>query len=70
MRGRCRRRRSWSRYGDTQIAIAYDLDDAALQRDLGPMPRTPLVEGIRADAGRIFRQLQAEGRLDTADLDP
>src|SRR5262249_10940005 len=31
-------------YGGRQIPIAYDLADAALQRDLGPMPRTPLVE--------------------------
>jgi nucleoside-diphosphate-sugar epimerase len=55
-------------FGDKQIPIAYDLDDAALQRDLGPMPVTPLVEGIRQTLGMI-RQLQKEGRLDTADLD-
>jgi nucleoside-diphosphate-sugar epimerase len=34
-------------YGDRQIGIAYDLDDSALERDLGPMPKTPLREGIR-----------------------
>lgn len=55
-------------YGDRQIAIAYDLDDAALQRDLGPMPKTPLKEGIRQTL-ELFRQLASEGRLDTADLD-
>src|SRR2546421_22462 len=44
-------------YGDRQIAIAYDLDDAALQKDLGPMPRTPLEEGIRQTL-EMFRQLQ------------
>jgi UDP-glucose 4-epimerase len=55
-------------YGERQISIAYDLDDAALQHDLGPMPRTPLEEGIRHTLDH-FRQLQAEGRLDTADLD-
>jgi nucleoside-diphosphate-sugar epimerase len=55
-------------YGERQIAIAYDLDDSALQRDLGPMPRTPLVEGIR-QTFEMFRKLQREGRLDTADLD-
>jgi nucleoside-diphosphate-sugar epimerase len=55
-------------YGDRQIAIAYDLDDSALERDLGPMPRTPLVEGIRRTLEH-FRKLRAEGRLDTADLD-
>lgn len=55
-------------YGEKQIPIAYNLDDTALQDDLGPMPCTPLVEGIghTLDA---FRKLHAEGRLDTADLD-
>jgi nucleoside-diphosphate-sugar epimerase len=55
-------------FGERQIAIAYDLDDSALQRDLGPMPITPLVEGIRLTLDR-FRKLNAEGRLDTVDLD-
>jgi nucleoside-diphosphate-sugar epimerase len=55
-------------YGEKQIPIAYDLSDAALQRDLGPMPRTPLVEGIRQTL-ELFRRLNAEGRLDTADLE-
>ncbi len=55
-------------FGERQIAIAYDLDDSALQKDLGPLPRTPLVEGIR-QTYRLFQQLHAEGRLDTADLD-
>src|SRR5947209_18499599 len=44
-------------YGERQIAIAFDLDDAALQRDLGPMPRMPLQEGIRQTLER-FRALQ------------
>jgi nucleoside-diphosphate-sugar epimerase len=55
-------------FGERQIAIAYDLDDAALQRDLGPIPKTPLVEGIRRTLEQ-FRRLHSEGRLDTADLD-
>jgi UDP-glucose 4-epimerase len=55
-------------FGERQIAIAYDLDDAALQRDLGPMPRTSLVDGIRQTLA-MFRKLQSEGRLDTVDLD-
>jgi nucleoside-diphosphate-sugar epimerase len=55
-------------YGERQIAIAYDLDDAALQRDLGPLPSTPLEEGIRRTL-TLFRQLQAEGRLETYDLE-
>lgn len=55
-------------YGDRQIGIAYDLSDEALQRDLGPLPKTPLVEGIRQTL-TLFRQLHAQGRLDTSDLD-
>ena len=55
-------------HGDRQIAIAYDLADDALQRDLGPMPRTPLVDGIR-HTYEHFRQLQGAVRLDTSDLD-
>jgi nucleoside-diphosphate-sugar epimerase len=55
-------------HGDRQIAIAYDLDDAALQRDLGPMPLSPLEDGIRMTL-TIFRKLRAEDRLDTSDLD-
>jgi len=54
-------------YGKKQIPIAYDLDDSALQRDLGPMPRTPLIEGIRQTLEQ-FRRLHAESRLDIADL--
>jgi len=55
-------------FGDRQIAIAFDLSDDALQRDLGPMPCTPLEEGIRR-ALEQFRRLRSEGRLDTSDLD-
>lgn len=55
-------------HGDRQLAIAYDLDDSALQRDLGPMPLTPLEQGI-SETLMIFRQLKAEGRLDTSELD-
>jgi len=55
-------------HGDRQIPIAYNLDDAALQRDLGPLTKIPLVEGIRKTL-EMFRRLQAEGRLDTADID-
>ncbi len=54
-------------YGDRQIAIAYDLDDAALQRDVGPIPKTPLIEGIRRTLA-LFKQLQSEGRLDSSDI--
>jgi len=54
--------------GSTQIAIAYDLSDDALQRDLGPMPRTSLRDGIEHTVA-IFRELHQQGRLDTADLE-
>jgi nucleoside-diphosphate-sugar epimerase len=55
-------------FGDKQIPIAYDLDDSALQRDLGPLPCMPLVEGVRRTYD-LFRKLHAEGRLDTRDVD-
>src|SRR5207249_23632 len=55
-------------FGKTQIAIAYDLSDAGIERDVGPMPKTSLEDGIRETVS-IFRQLQAEGRLDTSDLE-
>jgi nucleoside-diphosphate-sugar epimerase len=55
-------------YGERQIPIAYNLDDSALQRDLGPMPRTSLREGIRRTMEH-FRNLHAQGKLDTADLE-
>jgi nucleoside-diphosphate-sugar epimerase len=55
-------------FGERQLAIAYDLDDAALQRELGPMPLTLLEDGIRQTL-QMFRQLNNEGRLDVSDLD-
>lgn len=54
-------------YGERQIPIAYDLDDDGLQRDLGPIRKTPLVEGIKKALG-MFRDLARQGRLDTSDL--
>src|SRR6266436_3342989 len=50
-------------FGDRQIAIAYDLDDSSLRQDLGPMPLTPLEDGIRRTLDQ-FRKLKGEGRLD------
>ena len=49
------------------LPIAADLDDSALQRDLGGVPRTPLEEGIRETAA-IFERLRGAGALDTQDL--
>jgi nucleoside-diphosphate-sugar epimerase len=54
--------------GTTQIAIAYDLSDAGIERDLGPLPKTPLEAGIRETVA-IFRQQIKEGRFDASDLD-
>ena len=54
-------------FGDRQIAIAYDLDDFALQRDFGSISRTSLTNGIRQTL-TLFRQLHSEDKLDTADL--
>jgi nucleoside-diphosphate-sugar epimerase len=55
-------------HGDRQLAIAYDLNDAALLHDIGPLPKTPLEDGIRHTLD-LFRRLAKEGRLDTSDLD-
>ena len=52
-------------FGTQQLPIAYNLDDSALQRDLGPMPCTPLEEGVRRTLEQ-FRRLHSEGRLDTS----
>ncbi len=54
--------------GTTQIAIAYDLSDAGIERDLGKLPKTSLEAGIRETVS-IFRHHIAEGRLDSSDLD-
>jgi len=50
------------------LPIAYDLDDGALVRDLGDVPRTPLDQGIRETVA-IFQRLHHTGRLDTSDLE-
>jgi nucleoside-diphosphate-sugar epimerase len=55
-------------YGERQLGIAYDLDDGAFQHDLGPLPATPLADGIRQTLA-MFRELKDAGRLDTSDLE-
>lgn len=50
------------------IPIAFDFDDAALVRDIGAIPRTPLEDGIRETA-EIFSRLLSENQLDIADLE-
>jgi nucleoside-diphosphate-sugar epimerase len=54
-------------HGDRQLPIAADLDDSRLQACLGPIPTTPLREGI-AETYRRFRALHEQGRLDISDL--
>ncbi len=55
-------------YGEQQITIAYDLSDATLQQDIGPIRTTSLAEGIRRTYEQ-FRRLFAGGQLDTSDLE-
>jgi nucleoside-diphosphate-sugar epimerase len=54
-------------HGDRQLPIAADLDDSRLQASLGPIPTTPLRDGI-AETFRRFSALRDEGRLDLSDL--
>jgi nucleoside-diphosphate-sugar epimerase len=54
-------------HGDRQLPIAPDLDDHRLESRLGPIPRTPLREGI-ALTYRRFVELRDQGRLDASDL--
>jgi hypothetical protein len=54
-------------HGDRQLPIAPDLDGERLERTLGPMPRTPLREGI-AETYRRFTALRDRGQLDLTDL--
>jgi nucleoside-diphosphate-sugar epimerase len=53
-------------HGDRQLPIAPDLDDGRLQERLGPIPRTPLRDGI-AETYRRFVALHRDGRLDESD---
>lgn len=54
-------------HGDRQLPIAPDLDDSRLDARLGPLPRTPLREGV-AETYRRFSALHETGRLDLSDL--
>ena len=54
-------------HGDRQLPIAPDLDDSRLQSALGPLPATPLRDGI-AETYRRFVALGEGGRLDLSDL--
>jgi nucleoside-diphosphate-sugar epimerase len=54
-------------HGDRQLPIAADLDDARLQACLGPIERTPLLDGI-AETYRRFVELREQGLLDASEL--
>lgn len=54
-------------FGDRQLPIAPDLDDARLEAAFGPIPRTTLRDGV-AETFRHFAELQASGKLDLSDL--
>jgi nucleoside-diphosphate-sugar epimerase len=55
-------------FDDAPLAIPSEFDDAAAREALGPLPATPLAEGVRATIER-FEELRREGRLDTGELD-
>ncbi len=52
---------------DQSVPVAGAFDDRAFQRDVGPVPRTPLRDGVRLTIERFERLLRA-GRLDTREL--
>jgi len=54
-------------HGDRQLPIAPDLDEDRLQRHLGPIPRTSLLDGI-AETYNRFIALRDRGHLDLSDL--
>jgi len=55
-------------YADEPLAIPSAMDDAALRTVLGPVPATPLAEGVSTTMA-LFAELHEQGNLDTSDLD-
>jgi len=53
---------------DEPLAIPAKMDDSAIREALGVLPSTTLTDGVNSTIAR-FAELQAEGRLDTSDLD-
>jgi nucleoside-diphosphate-sugar epimerase len=53
---------------ETPLAIPSEFDDTAIRAALGPLPSTPLADGVRETMER-FDELRREGRLDTSDLE-
>lgn len=56
-------------HDEAPLPIAPALDESGFQRDLGPLPRTPLRDGVRETIAR-FERLLREGRLDARELNP
>ncbi|HMP17480.1 MAG TPA: SDR family oxidoreductase [Gemmatales bacterium] len=54
-------------YGNTPLPVAYDFLDSGLQKEFGPLPLTPLLEGFEA-TWKQFQKLHSLGRLDLSDL--
>ncbi len=52
---------------DLNLPIAPDLDDRAIQEDVGEIPYTPLDDGIR-ETWEVFSRHHAAGTLSTDDL--
>jgi nucleoside-diphosphate-sugar epimerase len=55
-------------HAESPLPIPPHLDDAAIRAALGPLPVTPLAEGVRETMER-FAALYRQGRLDVGDLD-
>ena len=55
-------------FGGPPIPIAAALDDAAIRREIGQLPSTPLEVGI-SETMRLFAALRAADRLDTSDIE-
>ena len=54
-------------YGGPPLPIAPALDDTAITRAIGELPRTPLAVGIKETMNK-FAELRDAGRLDVSDL--
>jgi len=55
-------------FDETPLPIPAEFDDAAIRAAFGPLPSTPLADGVRATVER-FAELQREGLLDTIRAD-
>ena len=54
-------------YDERQLPFPFDFDDARLQAIIGPLPHTPLADGVAATVDR-FRYLTARGLVDAGGL--